>query len=46
MRFEVNLPGEALCTFQSFIDVVYNPDCEDNETPFMVSEEYIKILSR
>lgn len=24
------------------IDVVYNPDCEDNETPFMVSEEYIK----
>lgn len=24
------------------IDVVYNPDCEDGETPFMVSEEYVK----
>ena len=24
------------------IDVVYNPNCEDGETPFMVSEEYVK----
>lgn len=24
------------------IDVIYNLDCEDGETPFMVSEEYIK----
>lgn len=24
------------------IDVIYNPDCEDNETPFMISEEYVK----
>lgn len=24
------------------IDVVYNPDCEDGETSFMVSEEYVK----
>lgn len=24
------------------IDVIYNPDCEDGETPFMVSEEYVK----
>lgn len=24
------------------VDVVYNPSCEDGETPFMVSEEYIK----
>lgn len=24
------------------IDVVYNPDCEDGETQFMVSEEYVK----
>lgn len=24
------------------IDVIYNPDSEDGETPFMVSEEYVK----
>ena len=24
------------------VDVVYNPNCEDGETPFMVSEEYVK----
>lgn len=24
------------------IDVIYNPACEDGETPFMVSEEYAK----
>ena len=24
------------------IDVVYNPGCEDGETSFMVSEEYVK----
>ncbi len=24
------------------IDVIYNPACEDGETPFMVSEEYVK----
>ena len=24
------------------VDVVYNPSCEDGETPFMVSEEYVK----
>lgn len=24
------------------VDVIYNPDCEDGETPFMVSEEYVK----
>jgi len=24
------------------IDVVYNPACEDGETPFMVSNEYVK----
>lgn len=24
------------------IDVIYNPDYEDGETPFMVSEEYVK----
>lgn len=24
------------------VDVIYNPSCEDGETPFMVSEEYVK----
>lgn len=24
------------------VDVVYNPDCEEGETPFMISEEYVK----
>lgn len=24
------------------IDVIYNPDYEEHETPFMISEEYIK----
>lgn len=24
------------------IDVAYNPDCEENETPLMISEEYVK----
>ena len=24
------------------ITLVYNPDCEGGETPFMISEEYIK----
>lgn len=24
------------------VDVVYNPSCEDGETPFMISEEYVK----
>lgn len=24
------------------IDVVYNPESEEGETPFMVSEEYVK----
>lgn len=24
------------------IDAVYDPDCEDGETPFMVSEEYVR----
>lgn len=24
------------------VDVVYNPNCEDGETPFMISEEYVK----
>lgn len=24
------------------IDVIYNPDYEDSETPFTVSEEYVK----
>ena len=27
------------------IDVFYNPDCEDGETPFMVSEEYVKHIT-
>ena len=26
------------------IDVVYNPNCEDGETPFMVSEEYVEYI--
>ena len=26
------------------VDVVYNPSCEDGETPFRVSEEYVKHL--
>lgn len=24
------------------IDVIYNPDCEEGETPFMISDEYVK----
>ena len=28
------------------IDVVYNPDCEDGETPLMVSEEYVKHIQQ
>lgn len=24
------------------VDVIYNPACEDGDTPFMVSEEYVK----
>ena len=24
------------------VDVVYNPSCEDGETPFMILEEYVK----
>lgn len=28
------------------IDVVYNPSCEDGETPFMVSEEYVKHIQQ
>lgn len=24
------------------IDVIYNPICSEDETPFMVSEEYVK----
>lgn len=24
------------------VDLVYNPNCEDGETPFMISEEYVK----
>ena len=24
------------------LDVVYSPSCEEGETPFMVSEEYVK----
>lgn len=27
------------------VDVSYNPVCEDGETPFMVSEEYVKHIS-
>jgi len=27
------------------IDVVYDPACEDGETPFMVSQEYVKSIS-
>lgn len=26
------------------IDVIYNPVCEEGETPFMVSEEYVKCI--
>lgn len=26
------------------VDVIYNPSCEDGETPFMVSEEYVKYI--
>lgn len=26
------------------VDVVYNPSCEDGETPLMLSEEYIKYI--
>lgn len=28
------------------VDVVYNPSCEDGETPFMVSEEYVKHIQQ
>ncbi len=28
------------------IDVVYNPACEDGETPLMVSEEYVKKINQ
>lgn len=28
------------------VDVVYNPDCEDGETPLMVSEEYVKHIDQ
>lgn len=28
------------------IDVIYNPDHEENETPFMVSEEYVKHIQQ
>ena len=26
------------------IDVIFNPVCEEGETPFMVSEEYVKCI--
>lgn len=26
------------------IDVIYNPICTEDETPFMVSEEYVKCI--
>lgn len=26
------------------VDVIYNPTCEEGETPFMVSEEYVKCI--
>lgn len=26
------------------VDVIYNPACEEGETPFMVSEEYVKSI--
>ena len=28
------------------VDMIYNPDCEDGETPFMVSEEYVKHIQQ
>lgn len=28
------------------IDVIYNPDHEEGETPFMISEEYIKHIQQ
>lgn len=28
------------------IDVIYNPDHEENETPFMLSEEYVKHIQQ
>lgn len=28
------------------VDVVYNPSCGDGETPFMVSEEYVKHIQQ
>lgn len=28
------------------VDVVYNPSCEDGETPFMISEEYVKHIQQ
>lgn len=28
------------------IDVIYNPDHEENETPFMISEEYVKHIQK
>ena len=27
------------------IDIIYNPDHEEDETEFMVSDEYIKVIS-
>ncbi len=27
------------------VDVVYNPNCEDGETPFMISGEYVKNIT-
>lgn len=26
------------------VDMIYNPECEEGETPFMISEEYIKSI--
>lgn len=28
------------------IDVIYNPDHEENETPLMISEEYVKRIQQ
>lgn len=28
------------------IDVIYNSDHEENETPFMISEEYVKHIQK
>lgn len=27
------------------VDAIYNPACEDGDTPFMVSKEYVKRIS-